>query len=94
MGEDARARDAALANLRLEVSALAERMGTSTLPQATAALSASLASFRRTVLWAAVMVSTTLVVCSSIRACSARDVTDLRLRVERLERQTPGVESP
>lgn len=84
MGEDdARARDIALANLRVEVSTLTERVSGASLPQA-------LASIRRTVILSAILVSLALVASSAVHAWSSRGVRDLRRRVEVLEHPGPG----
>lgn len=82
--DDARARDIALANLRVEVSTLTERVSVASLPQA-------LASIRRTVVLAAILVSLALVASSAIHAWSTREVGDLRRRVEVLEHPGPGI---
>jgi len=71
-------RDPALANLRIEVSALAAQIGEASVPRA-------LGSVRRTVVMAAIMISASLIASAAIRACVVRDVEDLRMRVERLE---------
>lgn len=73
---DARARD--IANLRIEVSTLSDRVSGASLPQA-------LAAVRRTVTMAAILVSAALLASSAIHAWSAREVRDLRYRVEHLE---------
>lgn len=78
MADDTHARDIALANLRVEVSTLAEQVSGASLPQA-------LASTRRTVIAAAVLVSIALIASSVVHACSTREVGDLRRRIERLE---------
>jgi hypothetical protein len=80
--DDARARDIALANLRVEVSTLTEQVSVASLPLA-------LASVRRTVTLAAVLVALALIASSVIHAWSSREVKDLRRRVERLERPDP-----
>lgn len=73
---DARARD--IANLRIEVSTLSDRVNGASLPQAISAI-------RRTVTIAAILVSFSLLVSSAIHAWATREVRDLRNRVERLE---------
>ena len=72
----AKARD--IANLRIEVSALSEQVSGGSLPKA-------LTSIRRTVTTAAILVSVALLASSAINACSAREVRDLRQRIEHLE---------
>jgi len=67
-----------VANLRIEVSTLSEQVSGASLPKA-------LASIRRTVTMAAILVSAALLASSAIHACAAREVRDLRGRVERLE---------
>jgi hypothetical protein len=81
--DDARARDIALANLRVEVSTLTDRVSSASLPQA-------LAPIRHTVILAAVLVSLALVASSAVHAWSTRGIRDLRRRVEVLEHQGPG----
>jgi hypothetical protein len=76
-----RARD--IANLRIEVSTLSEQVSGASLPKA-------LASIRCTVTMAAILVSVALLASSAIHACAAREVRDLRGRVERLEAREPN----
>lgn len=73
---EASARD--IANLRIEVSTLSDQVSGASLPKA-------LAAVRRTVTVAAVLVSAALLASSAIHAWSAREVRDLRHRIERLE---------
>lgn len=73
---DARTRD--IANLRIEVSTLADRVNGASLPQAITAI-------RRTVTIAAILVSVSLLASSAIHVWATREVRDLRNRVERLE---------
>lgn len=67
-----------IANLRIEVSTLSEQVSGTSLPKA-------LASIRRTVTTAAVLVSVALLASSTIHACATREVKDLRQRIEHLE---------
>lgn len=78
--DDARARD--IANLRIEVSTLSDRVNGASLPQ-------TLAAIRRTVIIAAILVSVSLIASSAIHAWATREVRDLRSRVERLEARDP-----
>ncbi len=81
MGEvESSARD--IANLRIEVNTLSEQISGTSLPKA-------LASIRRTVTVAAILVSAALLVSSAIHACATREVRDLRGRVDRLEAREP-----
>lgn len=73
---EARARD--IANLRIEVSTLSDRISGTSLPQA-------LAAMQRTVAVAAILVSVALLASAAIHAWSTREVRDLRHRIERLE---------
>jgi hypothetical protein len=84
--DDARARNIALANLRVEVSTLAERVSGMSISQA-------LASIRRTVVLAAILLSVALVASSAINAWASREIRDLRSRVEVLERSRSEIPS-
>jgi hypothetical protein len=76
--DDAEASARDIANLRIEVSTLADRVSGASLPQA-------ISGIRRTVTVAAILVSAALLASSAIHAWSTREVRDLRNRVERLE---------
>lgn len=76
--DDAEASARDVANLRIEVSTLANQVSEASLPVA-------LSAMRRTVTVAAILVSAALLASSAIHAWSDREVTDLRRRVERLE---------
>jgi hypothetical protein len=80
---EASARD--IANLRIEVSTLADRVSGASLPQA-------ISGIRRTVTVAAILVSAALLASSAIHAWSTREVRDLRNRIERLEARDPGIQ--
>lgn len=83
--DDSEARAREIANLRIEVSTLSTRINGASLPQA-------MAEIRRTVAFAAILVSVALLASSAIHACSTREVRDLRRRVERLEAPNLGAQ--
>lgn len=79
---EAGARD--IANLRIEVNTLADRVSGASLPQA-------ISGIRRTVTVAAILVSAALLASSATHAWSTRGgVRDLRNRIERLETRDLG----
>lgn len=75
---DGRARD--LANLRLEVNALASKINAAALPEA-------IASMRKTIIWAAVAIAGALVVSGLMHLFGTSQLDKLEQRVEKLEAQ-------
>lgn len=76
-GTDTRARD--LANLRLEVNALASKIQAAALPDA-------LAGMRRTVIWAAMAISAALIISGLFHIIGNSQVERLERRVDTLEK--------
>lgn len=88
MGEDdGKTRATELANLRLEVNALASKMDAVSLPDALRAL-------RRTVMWAAIGVAAALVLDGLLHQWGTARLERLERRVEHLEHLQPGSGQP